>query len=332
MKIKIVILLLFGLNVWLFYLRDSKTDNKPFGYITVNTGGGQLGNQMFDIAATLAYGWDHHLIPLFPGLNGSGNNLSHNRDRVFFRVDSVTSCPVPLTRYTVANTDFEKLPHGLKNVELDGGFFSWKYFDHHRQEIIDMFAPSESTVTTLRSKYKDLIASDKTVSIHVRTYSKIIHEKGSPFTGLTFFEEAMAKFPDDSLFVVFSDRIEWCKAKFKEKFPNKNLVFIEGNDYVDEFYLMSLMKNHILSRSTFSWWAAYLNRNPEKVVYVPVLYTGLKDQIISYLKKIPSFFGLGGEELFWLPEWKQISFRLEPYPEDIYSYGGESTSVYPLDK
>ena len=74
---------------------------------------------------------------------------------------------------------------------------------------------------------KELILSDKTVSIHVRTYSKQVHEEGLHFVGLKFFEEAMNKFPPDSIFVIFSDRTNWCKANFQTKFPDKNFIFID---------------------------------------------------------------------------------------------------------
>ena len=41
-----------------------------------------------------------------------------------------------------------------------------------------------------------------------------------------------------------------------------------GNDYT-EFLLMSRCKHHILANSSFSWWASYLNKNPEKTVFAP---------------------------------------------------------------
>ena len=45
--------------------------------------------------------------------------------------------------------------------------------------------------------------------------------------------------------------------------------FIENEkDYVD-MYLMSLCKDNITSNSTFSWWASYLNPNPNKNIYTP---------------------------------------------------------------
>lgn len=302
-------------------------------YISANPGG-QLGNQMFNFAAVLAYAWDHELTPIFPSLNSSSVNLSYNRDNIFFRLDSSTP-PVTLTPYTTAYLNYEPFPDDLKNVVVEGGCFSWKYFDHHRDKIIAQFAPSEALVNKLTSQYADLLSKENTVAVHVRTYSKRLHEEGGHFAGFKYFTEALNQFPNDATFVVFSDRINWAEANFKKRFPEKNFVFIRGDNHIDEFILMSMMKHQILSKSTFSWWAAYLNKNPDKLVYHP-RYVGryLPDAIKTPIQKVMRKFGkvVWIDEEYHLPEWKALPYEIEPYPEDIYDYGDESASVFHLDK
>lgn len=302
-------------------------------YISI-TLGGQLGNQMFHSAACLSYAWDHDLIPVFPELNDSINNLSYNKDRIFFRLNS-SSSPIPLTLYETVAPNYEELPQDLTNVYLDGGFFSWKYFDHHRDKIQKIFAPSSEVVNYLQNKYGPLLAQDNTVAVHVRTYSKQVHDEGLHFVGMPFFEIAMERFPKESLFVVFSDRPNWTKENFQKRFPDKNFVFIEGNDHIEDLYLMSMMKHQILSKSTFSWWAAYLNSNPSKIVIAPLTKgLGLPTWVKMPIFKVMSWFGkkIWINEEYHLPEWETLYYTVEPYPIDIYAYGDESKSVEPKDK
>lgn len=302
-------------------------------YISASLGG-QLGNQMFHSSACLAYAWDHDLTPVFPDLNKAQNNLSYNKDRIFFRLDSKES-PVPLTTYSTQAPNYEALPKNLSNAHLEGGFFSWKYFDHHRDQILATFAPSQEILDHLQNKYGELITQDNSVAIHVRTYSKKVHDEGLHFVGMQFFADAMKKFPPDSLFVIFSDRINWTKENFNSRFPDKNFIFIEGNDHVEDLFLMSMMKHQILSRSTFSWWAAYLNQNPHKIILAPVTKgLGLPAWFKIPLFKVMAWFGKKTwiNEEYHLPEWETLYYTTEPYPSDIYDYGDESKSVEPDDK
>ena len=63
-------------------------------------------------------------------------------------------------------------------------------------------------------------------------------------------------------FYIFSDDPEWCK----DNLPGGQIVHM---DELEDFWLMSKCKHQIIANSTYSFWAAYLNTNPEKVVIYP---------------------------------------------------------------
>ncbi len=286
-------------------------------YVTVRTdfelkNSYQLGNQFFCISTALAYAWDNHFIPVFPFLNESGGNRQYNRDHIFFRLKATNPKPIQ-TFYYDMSWSYKPIPIYKNDLCLVGPFNSWRYFDHHREQLKQLFAPSAEVETYLQNKYGDLLSQPNTVGVHVRTSDRKTHPH-IPFPGLQYFEKAMEYFPHDSLFVVFSDRINWCKKKFPECFPNKTFIFIDDN-HLHDLFLLSKMHNHIISNSTYSWWAAYLSPHTNHTVLVPDGWLG------------PSFNA--SVEDFYLPEWIRVPHDLfsEPYPEDMYWYDQKSKSL-----
>lgn len=234
---------------------------------------GQFGNQMFIIAAATSLALDHGAAPLFPDLLAPKNpkdNISFNYQKVFYHLNTRKPSNRPKFHYQETSFNYAKIPF-VPNMEITGYFQSEKYFINHKNEILKLFAPHPEIVNYLNEKYTDIINHPETVSVHVRSYLKEDPEQKAHITyGVEFFEKAIMLFPETALIVVFSNQIEWCRQNFSH-IP-RNLRFIEGEEHHYDFYLMSMCKHNIICNSSFSWWAAYLNRNPRKIVIAPPLW------------------------------------------------------------
>jgi hypothetical protein len=227
---------------------------------------GQLGNQLFIIAATVSLALDHGATPIFPCLSESQKyDIPFNYERLLHFLPALLPEPVSFT-YREPSFSYKPIPY-QPNMKLVGYFQSERYFAHHKREILELFAPPSDVMAYLSLHYADILEHPITVSVHVRFYHEDPTGKAHPTYRRDYFEKAMEYFPKDALFVVFSNRVEECK-NLLSGLP-KNFRFIEGEDHFCDLYLMSLCKHNIVANSSFSWWAAYLNRNPDKQVIAP---------------------------------------------------------------
>ena len=52
-------------------------------------------------------------------------------------------------------------------------------------------------------------------------------------------------------------------------FDRNKFIFVQNNDYINDFYLFGFAKHFIVSPSSFHWWGAWLNQNPNKICVRP---------------------------------------------------------------
>ncbi len=271
---------------------------------------GALGNQLLEIATTLAYAWDYAAIPLFPDLHRMDSFLNENRQKLFFRLDT-SVCPRPVMATFSEQTwhSAEAIPF-QRDQKLFGYLQSWRRFHHYRDLLLEIFVPTTDCLAHLEKKYADLLAHPYTVAVHVRTFNASLHASQlHPFLGLTYYQKAFDHFPDEALFVVFSDRIHWCEKHFSVL--GKQFVYVQGQDAIEDLMLMTKMKHQIMANSTFSWWGAYLNQDPDKIVIAPRSW--MHPELYPYPWDHPNDF--------YLPDWIMVEPDFsEPYPSDMTDY------------
>lgn len=148
------------------------------------------------------------------------------------------------------------------NYFLNGYWQSEQYFKEYQDIIRKELAPSDEILEKLK---KTPLLDTNTISIHIRRTDYVTSNGYHPVQSLEYYENAIKTIGDYDYLFVFSDDIQWCKNNL----TFNNIIFIEGLSDVEDLWLQSLCKHNIIANSSFSWWGAWLNNNPDKKVIAP---------------------------------------------------------------
>ena len=168
------------------------------------------------------------------------------------------------------------------NLYLRGHWQTEKYFEDIKNVICDEIVVN-TPQTGPNAEMAKKIKATNSVSVHIRrtdyvstrTYRNIYNVCDLEYYKLAV--DYISKRVDDPTFFVFSDDIPWAKTNMH--FPYK-MVFVDINDMgtgYEDLRLMSQCKHNIIANSTFSWWGAWLNKNPKKIVVAPHQWFGIVD-------------------------------------------------------
>ncbi len=159
-------------------------------------------------------------------------------------------------------------------ARMEGYFQSERYFADVATIIRTDFTPREGVLAEIDSLAARLLPAGTCVSLHVRrgdyTHPATMAVHG--LLGADYYERAlrlMAERTGTAMTVcVFTDDPAWVRA---------HLALPEGTRFISEqtrtalqdLILMSRCSHHVTANSSFSWWGAWLNPNPDKVVVTP---------------------------------------------------------------
>ncbi len=180
--------------------------------------------------------------------------------------------PQGTVRYREPTFEYSPIANlSAEHVLLDGYFQSPHYFPKNAREYLTC---PEKIRQQLDADYGAIFANG-TVGISVRRgdYLRLPHRH--PFVGTRYLTQAVKRFDPSSVYLVCSDDIAWCKRFFSEgRFPGRKFVFVEGKSVLAQLYAQAFCTHNIIGNSTFSWWGAWLNSNPNKRVIFPSLWFG----------------------------------------------------------
>lgn len=176
------------------------------------------------------------------------------------------------------NEEYDKKAFDVKSGLITGYFQNHHYFDSIKEQIRE-----ELEFPVVEEKLKNYIEKldkGKYVSIHVRRKDYLIF---SDIYGGICDEEYYKKavdylldIDDELEFLIFSDDPKWVKNNMN--IDHSTVFSSEIFDQYDDWYDMCLMshcKHNIIANSSFSWWGAWLNSNPNKIVICPEKWDNL---------------------------------------------------------
>jgi hypothetical protein len=210
--------------------------------------GGRLGNQLFTIASTIGLALRHGYTPRFH---------ADWKYRDHFNIPDEWFGPIYNNCYLICETKFEhdsNLDY-LINLHSKSGYGvlitksylqSPKYWEGYEDEIRKYLTPKDCDpysidATAIHYRRGDYVGNPNYAQLPMSYYMN--HVKG----------EVMA-FSDEDLFAGFHHLLS------------------TGDTEIEDFKLMASCKRHVISNSTFAWWAAYLSGG--EVIYPPIWFDG----------------------------------------------------------
>jgi hypothetical protein len=160
------------------------------------------------------------------------------------------------------------------NILIRGYFQTEKYFLDIEEIIIKECNCKHPAAGKDRELLKQINSLDS-VSLHIRRgdYVTNTYEDQILVSAELEYYNKCVKYITETIkephFFIFSDDPDWVKQNLTLDYP---MTFLDHNDAstnYEDLRLMSHCNHNIICNSSFSWWGAWLNRNPEKIVCAP---------------------------------------------------------------
>ena len=209
---------------------------------------GGLGSQLFQIFATISTALTTRQIYIFPYSTEQNAYWNTILDRLR------------------NNTTPKSLIH---STDSDGLFRSYKHFETHYETIIK--------IIDLRRKQAEIMEKSRllkknTVSLHFRLFN---HRR---ILSMEYYVNSLSHIVTPCSVICFYEKenhstIKYCIQILGKRFPKMEFVEADVDEDWEQMLLMSVCNHNIIANSSFSWWGAYFNANPDKIVCCPDIMT-----------------------------------------------------------
>jgi len=224
---------------------------------------GQLGNQMFQYAATLGIARNLGIPFVVPNhdevlKDNLGNNLHIELFKCFdLKPDNIGFIN---SEKILAEDGFQfqgKFFNTDKREDfsLYGFFQSEKYFKSCEDEIRKQFTFKQHIQDDCKEIVEELFDQGP-IALHIRRGDFLINSGNHHNLSIEWYEEALKQFDSDREVIIFSDDIFW--ASSQELFKPDRFIISDGNSSYHDLYMMTQCSDFIIANSTFSWWGAWL--------------------------------------------------------------------------
>lgn len=262
---------------------------------------GSVGEQMFQYAfflrllknhpETLIHLSDDRIIKMFP-------NLPHRSIATREQVNSVHKSLIGrLSGVKCIGTDYKE-PDNSYNAEVleltdtyfDGSWLSFRYFDCMPKEIEKAFTvPVKKLTQGTQSLIKMLEKEKESVAIHV--YRPKSKENTCTKDYYNWAIAHIRNFIENPFFVVITDDEKWVRENLLLNEKEHICISAAPHHHFSIIQIFNHAKHNITANTLESWWAAWLNPNPDKIVIVPQKWSHTReypDLVPLYWISIPT--------------------------------------------
>jgi hypothetical protein len=265
---------------------------------------GGLGNQLFMVFATIAYGIQHNVKIIYEYYYEiAGRHTYWETLLDGFKIFTTDHAANNVTNEDISQFMVYQEPEflykpipdfGNNNIYIIGYFQSYKYFEMYKEQIISLMRLNEKKEAVLNeskySKYFENKDNTTLISIHFRMGDYKQKRYYHPIMNYEYFESSLdyimnnmnkldnASRPVRILYFCESEDNEYVKSKIdlmNAKYPHAEFMKVDDSieDY-DQLLIMTLCNHNIMSNSSYSWWGSYLNNYDAKIVCYPSVWFG----------------------------------------------------------